>query len=83
MYNHANYYVSALSINIYTVKPVKKGHRKDRQHMVFKDEWSFFGGYIVLYYQGRIISKCGLYLQGSLYLEVTFKHMFDCNKYQI
>ena len=29
-----------------------------------------FGGYFVLFYQGLL--KCGLYLQGGLYLEVTF-----------
>ena len=29
---------------IYTVKPVNKGHPRERQKMVFIDMWSLFGG---------------------------------------
>ena len=30
---------------LFTVKPVNKGHPKERQQMAFKDKWSLFGGY--------------------------------------
>ena len=33
----------------YTVKPVNKGHPRERPHMVFIDKWSSFGGYFVLF----------------------------------
>ena len=35
-----------------TVKPVNKGHQRERQDTVFIDKWSLFGGYFVLFYQG-------------------------------
>ena len=54
----------------HTVKPVNKGHPREWQHMIFKDMWSLFGGYFVKFYQGRVM-KCGLYLQGGLYLEMS------------
>ena len=38
-----------------TVKPVNKGHTKERENMVFIDKWSLFGGYFVLIYQGIVI----------------------------
>ena len=47
-----------------TVKPVNKGHPRERQCMVFIDKWPLFGGYIVLFNKGLL--KCGLYLQGGL-----------------
>ena len=31
----------------YTVKPVNKGHSREREHMVFTDKWSLFGGHFV------------------------------------
>ena len=45
-----------LTSNQNTVKPVNKGHPRERQHMVFIDKWSLFGGYwyFVLFYQGRV-----------------------------
>ena len=35
-------------------KPVNKGHQGERSNMVFIENWSFFGGFIVLFYQGRV-----------------------------
>ena len=40
--------------------------------MVFIDKWSLFGGYFVLFYQGRVIEVWPYCLQGGLYSEVTF-----------
>ena len=37
-----------------TVKPVHKGHPREKQNMVFIDKWSLFGGYFVLFYQGSV-----------------------------
>ena len=34
---------------------MNKGHPRERQKMVFIDKWSLFGGYFVLFYQGRVI----------------------------
>ena len=53
---------------------MNKGHPRERQHMVFIDKWSLFGGYFVLSYQDRVIEVWPYYyyLQGCLYLEVTF-----------
>ena len=48
-----------------------KGHLMGRQHMVFIDKWSLFGGYFVLCYKEGLL-KCGLYLQGGLYWEMAF-----------
>ena len=55
-----------------TVKPVNKGHPRERHHMVFIDKWSLLGGYIVLFFIKEGLLKCDLYLQGGLYLEVAF-----------
>ena len=33
----------------YTVKPVNNGHSMEIQDMVFIDNWSLFGGYIVFF----------------------------------
>ena len=43
-------------IDLFTVKPVYKlkGQPWERQHMVFIDKLSLFGGYIVLFNQGRV-----------------------------
>ena len=44
-----------------TVKPVNKGHPRERQRMVFMDKWPSFGGYIVLFNHGRITEMCPLF----------------------
>ena len=54
-----------------TVKPVNKGHPKERQNMVFIDKWSLFGGNIVLFNQGKV-TEVYLYIQDGLYLDVVF-----------
>ena len=38
-----------------TVKPVNKGHPREKQNMFFIDKWSLFGGYFVSFYKGRVI----------------------------
>ena len=40
---------------INTVKPVNKGHPRERHNIVFIDKWSLFEGFFVLFYQGRLI----------------------------
>jgi hypothetical protein len=48
----------------YTVKPVKKGHQRERPKMAFIDQWALFGGYFVLFDQQRGIrgkDRNGLY----------------------
>ena len=52
---------------LYTVKPVNKGHPRERQDMVFIDKWSLFGGFFVLFNEG-----CDHYLQDGLFWEVLF-----------
>ena len=39
-----------------TVKPVNKGHQRERLHnsLDFIDMWSLFGGYFLLFNQGRV-----------------------------
>ena len=49
-----------------TVKPVNKGHPRERQNMVFIDKWSLLGGFIK---EGLL--QGGLYLQGCLYSDVA------------
>ena len=39
--------------------------------MVFIDKQSLFGGYF-FYFIKKGVLKCGLYLQGGLYLEMAF-----------
>ena len=46
-----------------TVKPGNKGHPRERHHMVFVDKWSLFGGYLVLFYHGRVIEKIMVFLR--------------------
>ena len=36
-----------LQFIINTIKPLNKGHPRERQIMVFIDKWSLFGGYFV------------------------------------
>ena len=50
-----------------TVKPVIKGHPRERQYMVFINNWSLFGGYFVLLYQGRVIAVWPLFSGRSLF----------------
>ena len=50
-----------------TNKPVNKGHPRERQHMVFIDKWPIFGGYIFLFYQGRITEVWPLFTWLSLF----------------
>ena len=52
---------------VYTVKPVNKGQPRERQHMVFIDKWSLFGGYFVLFYQGRVIDEWPLFTGWSVF----------------
>ena len=54
-----------------TVKPVNKYHPWERQHMVFIDKWSLFGGYFVYYFEEWLL-KWDLYLQGCLYSDMPF-----------
>ena len=51
----------------YTVKPANKGHLRERQNMVFIDNWPLFGGYFVLFYQGRVIEMWPLFTGWSLF----------------
>ena len=53
-----------------TVKPVNKCHSREREHVVFIDKWSLFGGYFVLSNQGRV-NEVWPFLQGGLYWEVA------------
>ena len=55
----------------YTVKPVNKGHLRERQRMVFINKWSLFGGFLVLLYQETLLI-CYIYSSGGLYSEVAF-----------
>ena len=50
----------------YTVKLVNKGHPRERQHMVFIDKWSLFGGYFVLFCQESVIEVWPLLTGWSL-----------------
>ena len=50
---------------INTVKPVNKGHPRERQTMVFIDKWSLFGDYFVLFYQG--IKGLGYWSEAFIY----------------
>ena len=51
----------------YTVKPVNKGHPRERHHMVFIDKWSLFGGYIVLFNQGYVTEVWPLFTGWPLF----------------
>ena len=50
---------------------MNKGHPWERNDMVFIDKWSLFGGYFI-YFIKEWILKCGLYLKGGRYSEMTF-----------
>ena len=54
----------------YTVKPVNKGHPRERQHMVFIDKWSLFGGNLFYFIKEGLL-KYVPYLQDGLYLQVA------------
>ena len=72
--------LKSFSFDRYTIKPANKGHPRERQNMVFKDKWSLFGGYFVLFIKAGLL-KCCLYLHGGLYSEVVFKIRFDCTSF--
>ena len=38
-----------------TVKPVNKGHPRERLNMVYIEKWSLLGGNIVLFNHARVI----------------------------
>ena len=46
---------------------MNKGHPKETQHNVFIDKWSLFGGYIVLFNQGRVTEVWPLFTGWSLF----------------
>ena len=50
-----------------TVKPVNKGHLRERQNMVFIDKWPLFAGYFILFCQGRVIEMWSLFTGWSLF----------------
>ena len=60
-YQQVTYYI--------TVKPVNKGHRRERQHLVFIDKLSLFGDYmyIILFYQGRVTEVWPLFTGRPLF----------------
>ena len=67
-YTHLDLFHSHPSIyTINIVKPVNKGHPRERQNMVFIDKWSLFGDYFI---KERLL-KCDLLLQSGPYLEVA------------
>ena len=37
-----------------TVKPVNKGHPRERRHIVLIDKWTLFGDYFVLFDKGMV-----------------------------
>ena len=49
-----------------TVKPVNKSHPRERHIMVFIDKWPLFGGYIILFNQGRVTEVGPLFTGWSL-----------------
>ena len=53
-----------------TVKPVIKGHLRERHILAFIDKWSLDVSLSYLINEG--LSVCGLYLQDGLYWEVIF-----------
>ena len=64
--------IKTWTAHLNTVKPVNKGHPRERQHMVFIDKWSLFGGYIILFNQG-MVTEVWLLFWGGL------QHRFDCS----
>ena len=61
----------------HTVKPVNKGHPRERQPMVLIDNRSLFQGYIVLFYQGRVLEVWPLFTEWSLF-RGGLEYGFDC-----
>ena len=51
----------------YTIKPVNKTLPRERQNIAFIDKWSLFGGYFILFYQGRAIEVWPLFTGWSLF----------------
>ena len=56
---------------------MNKGQPRERQNMVFKDRWSLFGGYFVLFYQERVIEVWSLFAGWSLF-GGGLLYKFDC-----
>ena len=50
------------------VKPMNKGHPRERQLVVFIDKWSLFGGYFVIFYQG-VVNEVGPLLTGCVFIQ--------------
>ena len=44
-----------------TVKPVNKGHPRERSNLTFIDKWSVFWGYFVLLHQRKVIKSWVLF----------------------
>ena len=55
----------------YTVKPVNKGHLRERHTMIYIDKCLHLE-VILYYFIKEWLLKCGLNLQGGLYSEVAF-----------
>ena len=56
--------------SLYTVKPVNKGHQRERQNIVFIDKWSLFGGNFVLLYQERVFIYRVVFIQRWPFIQV-------------
>ena len=55
------------NIKYTTDKPVNKDHPQERLHMVFMDKWFLFGGFIILFNQGRVTDEWPSFLGWSLF----------------
>ena len=55
----------------YTVKPMNKGHPRERQNMVLQTSGLYLE-VTLFYFIKEGLLKCGLHLHVGLYLEVTF-----------
>ena len=63
--------------NVYTVKPVNKGQRRETQNIAFIDMWSLFGVYIALFFQRRGTDVWPLFTGWSLF-RGGLSYRFDC-----
>ena len=54
------------TLQIYTVKPVNKGHPRERLDMAFIYRWPLFGGNFVIFYKGRDFEVWPLFTGWSL-----------------
>ena len=46
---------------------MNKGHPSEGHHMVFTDMWPLFGGYIVLFNEGRVTNEWPLFTGWSIF----------------